>query len=228
MKKVGIFGCGWLGKPLSLELKKEFDVECFSRETTADDAHFWQSDTLLIAMHTKDNYLKTLQKIAALTKFDANIILMSSTSVYKEFDGDVDESAAISQSSLIKEAEELLFGLRERVLVLRLGGLMGEDRVAGRWKSATKFQDGYVNYIHRDDVIAIIKRMLERGITQGIYNLVAPLHPSRLEIHQKNSHKFGVDVGVFEGFSKRRVLSHKLVEELGYSFRYPNPLEFWG
>ena len=85
-----------------------------------------------------------------------------------------------------------------------------------------------MNYIHRDDVIAIIKRMLERGITQGIYNLVAPLHPTRLEIHQKNAQKFGVDVGAFEGFSKRRVLSHKLFEELGYSFRYPNPLEFWG
>lgn len=228
MKKVGIFGCGWLGKPLSLELEKEFEVECFSRETTKDDAPFWQSDTLIIAMHTKDNYLATLQKIAALTKPDANIILMSSTSVYKEFNGDVDESAVISQSSLIKEAEELLLGLRERVLVLRLGGLMGEDRVAGRWKSATKFQDGYVNYIHRDDVIAIIKLMLERGITQGIYNLVAPLHPSRLEIHQKNAQKFGVDVGAFDGFSKRRVMSHKLAREVGYSFRYPNPLEFWG
>ena len=228
MKTVGIFGCGWLGKPLSLELEKEFELECFSRETTADDAHFWQSDTLIIAMHTKDNYLTTLQKIATLTKPDANIILMSSTSVYKEFDGDVDESAVISQSSLIKEAEELLLGLRERVLVLRLGGLMGEDRVAGRWKSATKFQDGYVNYIHRDDVIAIIKRMLERGITQGIYNLVAPKHPSRLEIHQKNAQNFSVDVGEFECFTRRNVLSDKVIKELGYSFKYPNPLEFWG
>ncbi len=228
MKTVGIFGCGWLGKPLFSELKKEFEVECFSRETTKDDAPFWQSDTLIIAMHTKDNYLATLQKIAALTKPDANIILMSSTSVYKEFDGNVDESAVISQSSLIKEAEELLLGLRERVLVLRLGGLMGEDRVAGRWKSATKFSDGYVNYIHRDDVIAIINRMLERDITQGIYNLVAPLHPTRLEIHQKNAQNFSVDVGEFEGFTRRKVLSHKLVEELGYSFKYPNPLEFWG
>lgn len=227
MQKVAIFGCGWLGKPLARALQEKFDVKCFSRETTADDDAFWQSDTMIIAIHTKENYLATLQKVAALTKPEANIVLMSSTSVYREFECDVDEQSFITHNSLIKEAEELLLGLRERVLVLRLGGLMGEDRVAGRWKSALAFQDGYVNYIHQEDVIAIITTMLERGINEGIYNLVAPLHPTRLEIHQKNAQKFGVDVGAFEGFTKRRVLSNKVIQELGYSFRYPNPLEFW-
>ena len=78
--KIGIIGCGWLGKPLSKELSRSFSAECFSRETTKDDSSFWQSDTIIVAINTKDNYLQTLQKIAKLTKPTCNIILMSSTS----------------------------------------------------------------------------------------------------------------------------------------------------
>lgn len=226
-KKIGIIGCGWLGKPLSYELSEEFKVECFSRESTTDSSAFWQNDTIIIAIHTKDDYLATLQKIAALAKPESNLILMSSTSVYKEFDSDVDENAEIMKSSLIKEAEELILSSRKNVLVLRLGGLMGEDRVAGRWKSATDFTDGFVNYIHRDDVINIIKKMLEKNFVKGIYNLVAPEHPTRLEIHKKNSLRFGSEVGKFTGFSNRRVLPDKVIKDLNYTFLYPNPLDFW-
>ncbi|MCK9472169.1 hypothetical protein [Sulfurimonas sp.] len=226
-RSVGIVGCGWLGKPLSFELAKEMHVECFSRELTKDNSSFWQNDIVIIAINTKENYLKMLQKIATLTKPTCEIILMSSISVYREFDSDVNESAPITKASLIKEAEDLLLGLKQRVLILRLGGLMGEDRVAGRWKSAYAFSDGFVNYIHRDDAINIIKLMIKSGVNRGIYNLVTPLHPTRKEIHTKNSKKFGSEIGSFDGFSNRRVSSGKLIKELNYTFLHPNPLEFW-
>ncbi len=226
-ESIGIIGCGWLGEPLGKELKRSYDVECFKRESTWQDDSFWQRDIIIIAINTKDNYLDTLQKIAALTKPSCKIILMSSTSIYREFDSDVDERVIISKPSLIKDAEDLLLGSKERVLVFRLGGLMGEDRVAGRWKSAAEFSDGYVNYIHRDDVIGIVKKAIEAGTDRGIYNLVAPQHPTRKEIHQKNSQKYGSNIGSFSGFTKRRVLSDKLIKELNYTFLHPDPLEFW-
>ncbi|TKI68638.1 hypothetical protein FCU45_09440 [Sulfurimonas crateris] len=226
-ESIGIVGCGWLGEPLALELKRSYDVECFKRESTWQDDSFWQRDTIIIAINTKDNYLETLQKIAAFTKPSSKIILMSSTSIYREFDSDVGESAKITKRSLIKDAEDLMLGLKERVLIFRLGGLMGEDRVAGRWKSATDFSDGFVNYIHRDDVINIVKKALKMGVDRGIYNLVAPQHPTRKEIHEKNSQKYGSDIGTFSGFTKRRVLSGKIIKELDYTFLHPNPLEFW-
>lgn len=226
-KQIGIIGCGWLGRPLADKLSNSFNVFCFSRETTWKDPLFWQSDTIIIAIHTKDNYLETLQKIVSSSHPASNIILLSSTSVYREFDTDVDESAKISKPSLIQEAEDLLLKQRDSVLILRLGGLMGEDRVAGKWKSATDFTDGFVNYIHRDDVIHIIEAMLKKGFNNGIYNLVAPNHPLRSEIHEKNAKKFGVEVGTFKGMSKRRVLSNKIIDELSYTFLYPNPLYFW-
>ncbi|QFR44068.1 hypothetical protein [Sulfurimonas xiamenensis] len=226
-KSIGIIGCGWLGKPLFKKLSDDFEVECFSREHTGDTSSFWKRDTIIIAIHTKDEYLKTLQKIVALTKPDCNLILMSSTSIYREFDCDVDESFEITEPSLIKEAEELVSNSKENALILRLGGLMGDDRIAGKWKNANVFSDGFVNYIYKDDVINIVKMMIKKDITKGIYNLVAPKHPLRSEIHKKNSKNFGFELGVFEGMTKRRVLSHKLIKDLNYTFLYPNPLNFW-
>jgi hypothetical protein len=226
-KRVGIIGCGWLGKPLSKELSESFFTECFCRDKTRDDSSFWKSDTIIIAIHTKDNYLKTLQKIAELAKPACNIILMSSTSVYREFDEDVDESANITKLSLVKEAEELILSLRERVLILRLGGLMGDDRIAGKWKNVSSFSDGLVNYIHKQDVINITKKMIENDVTSGIYNLVAPEHPLRSEVHKKNSKDFGLKLGTFEGMTNRKVLSDAVVKKLNYTFLYSNPLEFW-
>lgn len=226
-KQIGIIGCGWLGKPLADKLSNSFHVACFSRETSWEDASFWQSDTIIIAIHTKNNYLETLQKIVSSSNPVSNLILLSSTSVYREFDTEVDESAKITKASLIKEAEDLLLNQRDSVLILRLGGLMGEDRIAGKWKNATDFTDGFVNYIHKDDAINIMETILKKGLKSGIYNLVAPNHPLRSEIHKKNAKKFGVEVGIFKDMSKRKVLSDKIINELSYEFLYPNPLYFW-
>jgi len=226
-KGIGIVGCGWLGKPLSKVLSNDFKVECFSREKTTDDSSFWQNDTIIIAINTKDNYLQTLQKIAKLTSQKSNIILMSSISVYREFDKEVDESTLITKVGLQKEAEDLLLSLRDNILILRLGGLMGDDRISGKWRKVSTFSDGEVNYIHRDDVINITRKMIENRVNSGTFNLVAPLHPLRSEVHKKNSEKFGFKLGTFEGRTRRVVSSKALVEKLDYIFLYSDPLEFW-
>ena len=226
-KSVGIVGCGWVGKPLAIELADTFKVECFSRDTTTDDSIFWQSDTIIIAINTKDNYLQTLQKIATLTPTTSNIILMSSISVYREFDCEVDESAIITNIARQREAEELMCSLRDKLVILRLGGLMGDDRISGKWKSVSTFADGEVNYIHRDDVINITKEILEQKIESGIYNLVAPLHPLRSEVHKKNAKAFNLELGTFEGRTHRVVSSEIIIKELNYTFLHPDPLKFW-
>ncbi len=137
-QKIGVVGCGWLGGELALTL----GAECYSRETTTDESPFWQNKTIIIAINTKDNYLKTVQKIASLTT--ARIILLSSTSVYREFDGEVDEESIITKPSLQKEVEDALLALHPQSVIIRLGGLMGDDRIAGRWSNASSFEDGFV------------------------------------------------------------------------------------
>ncbi|MDQ1263695.1 MAG: hypothetical protein QG559_696 [Campylobacterota bacterium] len=227
-KSVGIVGCGWLGKPLAETLKTSFEVECFCRNTTDDGSSFWQRDFIIISIHTKDNYLQSVQKINRLVPLTSTIILMSSTSVYREFECEVDENADIEKLSLQKEVEDLLLCSRERVLILRLGGLMGEDRIAGKWSKASTFEDGFVNYVHRDDVIGVVKLLLENKPQHKIYNVVAPMHPTRKEVHTRNSQKLGLQLGNFTGFSHRIVHSKTLEDEFKYKFIHPNPLNFWG
>ena len=238
MSQIGLIGCGWLGKPLGKSLSKEHQVQCFSRKEQNDNelsyifnpesGHpFWENEIFIIAISTRDNYLKTLEEITAKCSSCASIILLSSTSVYKEFDGQVDETAHITQKSTQREAEELMLSLKKKLLILRLGGLMGEDRIAGRWKSASSFTDGPVNYIHQDDVIAIVQKMIRENIQDGIYNLVAPEHPLRSQVHAKNSEAFGFERGKFEGKTNRIVNSAKVITRLDYDFIHPDPLAFW-
>ncbi|WP_324171948.1 hypothetical protein [Sulfurimonas sp.] len=226
-KSISIIGCGWLGKPLAKTLEKEFDVECFNREKTLDNSFFWKNDTIIIAMNTKDNYLATLQKIAKLSVASTNIILLSSISVYREFNINVDESVNITKKGLQKEAEELMQKLRKNILILRLGGLMGEDRIAGKWSKVSAFKDGPVNYIHRQDVIGIIEELLKNNIKNGIFNLVAPSHPLRSEVHKNNAKKFAFKLGTFEDKTFKIINSELIVAKLNYTFLYPNPLNFW-
>jgi len=227
-KTIGIIGCGWLGKKLSEQLSNSFDTECYERDSTDAKSSFWQRNIIIIAINTKDNYLQTLKKFSALATNETRFILMSSTSVYREFDKEVDESVLITEIALQREAEMLMQNLNKNLLILRLGGLMGEDRISGRWKSASSFSDSYVNYIHRDDVIAITKEIISRDIKKGIYNLVAPKHPLRSAVHKKNSKAFGFELGEFNGKSNRIVNSQKIIDKLDYKFIYPDPLEFWG
>ena len=226
-KTIGIVGCGWLGKNLSEQLRDSFDVECYKRVITDAKPSFWQRDIIVIAINTKDNYLQTLEKISKLTADETTIILMSSTSVYREFDKEIDENSIITKIALQREAEMLMEELNKNLIILRLGGLMGEDRISGRWKSVSSFSDSYVNYIHRDDVIAITKELITQGISSGIYNLVAPMHPLRSDVHKKNSKVFGFELGIFDGKSNRTVNSQKIIDELNYTFLYPDPLKFW-
>lgn len=225
MSKIGIIGCGWLGKPLAQYLSLKHQVSCFYRQNTPDE--FWDNELFIISISTKDNYLSSIQDFLSHINPKAAIILMSSTSVYKEFDTEVNEQSLITQANLQKEAEDLVLHNRDDVLILRLGGLMGEDRVAGKWKSISTFTDSPVNYIHQEDILHIVSKLIDKEIRTGIYNLVAPLHPLRSQVHQKNSKDFGFELGRFEGKTDRIVSSAKVIKQLNYDFIHPDPLEFW-
>jgi NAD dependent epimerase/dehydratase family enzyme len=238
MSTIGLIGCGWLGKPLAKSLSREHQVECFTRKAQEEngleyilnpECHhpFWEKEIFIIAISTRGDYLSTLEAIAQKCSASASLILMSSTSVYKEFECEVNEETLITQKSTPVQAEELMLALRKKVLILRLGGLMGEDRISGRWKSVSRFTDGPVNYIHQDDAISIVQMMLKKNVNEGIYNLVAPKHPLRSQVYLNNSKTFGFKPGKLEGTSKRIVSSAKLINELEYAFIHPDPLAFW-
>lgn len=171
----------------------------------------------------------------------SEIIYVSSTSVYPEDSRVVVENDVVnpdaSASPALVRAEQVMTGLRTKnrnVTVLRCGGLMGYDRIPGKYMRGKKdISTGQVpvNYVHRDDVVTIISTLLTRGIPDETYNVVAPQHPVRRRVYEDSCQQFGWEVPTFvdppspEPF--KEVSSGKITTSLAYDWKYPNPLTFY-
>lgn len=168
------------------------------------------------------------------------IIQISSTSVYRELGQSVVEDdvqqVAESGAPALMEAELIMASLRRpgrNVAVLRCGGLMGYDRIPGKYVRGKKdITTGAlpVNYIHRDDVIGSIMALLAGTVPDETFNVVTPLHPTRREVYLSSCAQFGWEAPTFKEPTVdepyKLVLSDKLVEAIGYTFKYADPLKF--
>lgn len=210
-------------------------------DVAGDD--FFSTDVLVLTLppRRRDTNVKTrypAQIAAALERTPAQtrVVFTGSTSVYadgspqergrtvteEDAGGEVTDSGAA-----ILEAETLL---QERgATVLRLAGLYGYDRQPGRRLSGRELSggDARVNLVHRDDVVAVMLQIIEKGVWGETFNVCAPLHPTRREVytHQAERHGFAPPVFVppHEGAYKR-VGSQKLEGALEYRFLHPDPL----
>ncbi len=166
------------------------------------------------------------------------VLYVSSTSVYPELNREVvetdvqtpDESAAPA----LLQAEQIWQSLQTdsfQVTILRCGGLMGYERQAGKYVAGRTVDSGAVrvNYIHRDDAVGLLVAVLEQGLT-GVYNVVAPQHPTRAEVYAASCQKHGYALPqLVEPESPlpfKLVSSAKLIAQTGYSFSYPDPRLF--
>ncbi len=166
------------------------------------------------------------------------VIYVSSTSVYPELNRVVHEddvqTPEESAAPALVRAEKIWQALQTddfRVTVLRCGGLMGYDRQAGKYVASRTIDSGSVpvNYIHRDDAVGLITAVIEQGLT-GVYNVVAPQHPSRAEVYRDSCTKHGYTLPTFvepdNPVSYKIVQSEKLLAQTDYIFQYSSPLEF--
>lgn len=182
MKTVSILGCGWVGKALKEVLTTQYTVHCLSRDIEANSkAHLYTCDVLLIAIPPRENYLEVLHQTLEHINSQTQVILLSSTSFY---DG----------KPLVVEAESLVQHQHEKTVILRLGGLMGYDRIAGKYTAGKVLtSDSRTNYVHRDDVVGIIQRIIEQNIAAEVFDVVAPLQSSKKEIFIQNAKRFGFE-----------------------------------
>lgn len=211
---------------------------------------FFESDLLIINIPPKtrsegqEYHPRQIEALAAQIKQHSirHCIYVSSTSVYPATEGGTEvreEDAADPEQSrhpAIWHAEDILkkvSGLQ--LTVLRCGGLMGYDRIPGKYFAGKKnLTTGHipVNYVHRDDVIKVIVKVIQKGYWNQTLNVVAPEHPGRKEVYLKNAEEFGYEQPTFtegnadEEEAYKVVSSQKLIKELSYEFIYPNPLDF--
>ncbi len=166
------------------------------------------------------------------------IIFVSATSVYPDVEREVTEveeiTLANTGNAVLWQAERLMEGaFGDKLVILRLGGLLGYERIPGRYfagKKGLTTGEIPVNFIHRDDAVAILEILIEMNFNGlEIFNGVSPQHPVRRLVYQKNAEDFGFEMPEFEATNPKTykiVNGQKLTEKLGYVYKYPNPLDY--
>ncbi len=181
------------------------------------------------------NVLPFSIKIKALLPYiEASVIeqvlFVSSTSVFSDFQGEVDEDTLPQPNSdtgkeLFKAEQLLMKNDFFKTTVLRFGGLLGEDRhpvnfLAGSEKLSGG--DAPVNLIHREDCIGIIEAILENKYWGKIVHGVFPKHPSKKEYYTKIALEKNLKPTAFKTEPNtiyKCVTSRYLTSDLEYKFQ---------
>ena len=218
-KKVSILGCGWVGKALKSSLLSEgYVVHCLTRDIIANAKSGWyEVDVLVIALPPRVGHIAVLEKTLSYIAQHVQVILLSSISFYHD-------------KVSIVESEKRVQELHPSTVVLRLGGLMGYDRIAGIYTAGqTLSHDAKTNYVHRDDVVAIIEKLIKSQITSEIFDIVAPEQTTKKKIFLQNAEQFGFEKTVFleDHQNNRDISPDSVCKALGYTFIKQSVEHFW-
>ncbi|MCB0628763.1 MAG: NAD(P)H-binding protein [Saprospiraceae bacterium] len=207
---------------------------------------FFQTDLLLINIppgrrrpDVAKRYPKEIRLITETARQAGmkRYLFISSTGVYEDVNRVVteEEKTLVTEGSgaALLACERYLRSLPEtEVSILRLAGLVGGERKAGRFlagKENVRNGEAPVNMVHREDCLAVIKRIIDDGIWGETFNVCADKHPSRRDFYTRQAQKDGFTPPTFadeDTVSYKIVSSQKLKEQLGYDFQYPDPLLF--
>jgi hypothetical protein len=217
-KTISILGCGWVGKALSEHLKPYYTVHCLGKDISANArAKKYQCNVLVVGIPPRGNYVEVLEQTLSKIDCRTQVILLSSISFY---DG----------KSSVVEGENVIQTLHENTVILRLGGLMGYDRIAGKYTAGKVLTaDSRTNYIHRDDVLGIITSLIKYEVINEVFDAVAPIQSTKKKIFSQNAHVFGFEETEFLGGDEvgKRLNPTKLCNTLGYVFLKKDVHEFW-
>ncbi|TVZ52721.1 nucleoside-diphosphate-sugar epimerase [Dokdonia sp. Hel_I_53] len=159
-----------------------------------------------------------------------NVILVSSTSVYADDQGQVSEHIVpmpdTDAGRQLYEVEQLFFNSPSfECTIVRFGGLYGGSRnpvkfLAGRKNLSNG--EAPVNLIHRQDCIGILMEILKRDAFGHIFNCVHPMHPSKKEYYTNKAKELGLEPPEYQAESKevfKQVESNLVRKVLNYHFR---------
>ena len=253
-KRISILGCGWLGKALAIELiQNGYDVkgsttsnsklnelqsnriESFIIDISHSDidlSSFLIADILIITIPSKniddfENLIFEIEK-SQISK----VLFISSTSVYPNTNGIVTEETPL-KSSPLSEIEDLFrTNMHLDTTIIRFGGLFGYDRKPSNFIKAHKKienPEGYINFIHRDDCVQIIEKIVANDIWNTTLNACADSHPKRRDFYTKELKKIGV---LSPSFSEESLNAYKIVSNeklkalLEYTFKYADLMSY--
>lgn len=173
----------------------------------------------------------------AIEKGVKKLLFISSTGVYGNTGRLVTEEEEPEPTRpsgrALKQVEEYLRAQSAlEVTILRLAGLVGGDRKAGRFlagRQNVKNGNAPVNMVHRDDCIQVIYRLIQQEKWGEVYNLSADEHPTKIAFYTAQAKKQGLEPPTFDESPepKFKIISNQKVKEaLGYELRHPDPMRF--
>lgn len=183
-----------------------------------------------------DEYLQSAYNCARALELrpPQKFVWISSTGVYGQTGGAwVDESTPPQPDSrrakILLEAEKTILDAGIPSIVLRLGGIYGpgRDRLSLLRKGrAAIHSEAFINQIHLDDIVGIIRLLLEKGRPGEIY-LGVDDHPApKREFYSWLLQKVSIkpsepDQRAGRGPADKRC-SNRKIKALGYDFKYPS------
>jgi NAD dependent epimerase/dehydratase family enzyme len=220
MKNIGIIGAGWLGKSWVERINTTNKYSYFFTNQTGTSDFLsercisfqfgedlknqdWKKLDFLYICSTIPRESETIlhhfvQQLTQHLPPHCTVIFTSTIGVYSESEVTItEESQSINKENTSWKMEQLLQRLQQKVIILRLGGLIGEDRhpifSLSKKGSVTKAQE-VVNLVHKEDILDFFEVILTQNVPSGIYNIVYPEHPSKEAYYTQKAKEYQLNV----------------------------------
>ena len=246
-KNLQVLGYSVTGTVTSEEKRRKLEAEgldahvlSFGPEPQGDLAAAMDADTLVVtvppSMQAPQNFPVTMENIASAAAESGirKVLLVGTTSVYHQTGEVVSEEDATHEASPFLgiswlPVEELFTKCSEfETTVVRFSGLMGGGINPGMYFAGRELKgpNDPVNMIHVDDCVGVMTAIIEQGAWGEAFNASADEHPPKKDFYTKACEVAGMPVPTFieESAPFRIVNSDKVKQQLGYRFKYPDPL----
>ncbi len=225
---------------LSAEGIQGYKIQLTEEKSTGEIRSFLKKATILIVCippgfrkAPRESFVKKIEAILPdIEKSNIeHVLYISSTSVYADTENfqEIRQKGILNTSESAKElitVENIFLENKNfSTTVSRLSGLFGADRhpiyyLAG--KTGIKNAEAPINLVHQDDVIAVIRAIIEKAYWGKTLTVSHPQHPSKKKYYTETAFNLGLQIPVFEetGNSKGKIIcSEKLEHDLGFTFR---------
>lgn len=230
--------------PEKMSFFNENDIESFiinvGHETESIDNLFADTDILIITIppgrtqNLEENYTDKIKFVIPFIEKHGikQVIYTSSTTVYMSLKGIVNEETPIvpisEMDQQIFEIENLLLNNKNfNATILRLGGLIGEDRHPVRFivkRENVDDANNPVNMVHRNDIIRFLEKITENEIPNDVFNIVAPINLNRRDFYTKEANKLGLsplpEFTDNPNADMRKVSGEKISKKYGLDYLY--------
>lgn len=249
-RKIVLLGAGWLGKAFAESLaKKEFDVYAGTRKIQQEHVEnqctyfplrfdkTWnfelspsiiqQADWLILMLPPThfENYAEALLNAVSQFPSSTKVLITSSTSVYADVDGMVDENGMLLQEHVVTQAENSLRKeISSRLTIVRLAGLIGPNRHPAKYllqKGIIVNGNAPVNLTRREDVVQACLQIIQNDVTYKIFNICSPQHPTRADYYGNATRNlFGEELPADGIGSGKTVDGSRIERELHFNYQF--------